>query len=105
MKAIQLLAMFTAGRLVCAASCVAVLCACRVVDSSGEKVKRGKFATTFFREYLKTRPEWNGKDLAACGGSQGGLQASWAAALVKGVSEVRLEVPWCCDLGGREVCR
>ncbi|MBQ5530947.1 MAG: acetylxylan esterase, partial [Kiritimatiellae bacterium] len=34
-----------------------------------------------------------------------GLQASWAAALVKGVSEVRLEVPWCCDLGGREVGR
>ena len=62
-------------------------------------------ATTFMREYVKTLPAWNGRDLIVQGGSQGGLQASWAAALVKGVSEVRLEVPWCCDLGGREVGR
>ena len=62
-------------------------------------------ATTFMREYVKTLPAWNGKDLIVQGGSQGGLQASWAAALVKGVSEVRLEVPWCCDLGGRETGR
>ena len=35
MKAIQLLAMFTAGRLVCAASCAAVLCACRLSAFGG----------------------------------------------------------------------
>ena len=62
-------------------------------------------ATAFLREYVKTLPEWNGKDLISQGGSQGGLQACWAAALVQGVSKVRLEVPWCCDLGGTSVGR
>ena len=59
-------------------------------------------ATTFLREFAKTRPEWNGK-LIAKGGSQGGLQASWAASLVPGVTQVVLSAPWCCDLGGTTV--
>ncbi len=29
-------------------------------------------------DYLKTRPEWNGRDIEASGGSQGGLQTMWA---------------------------
>ena len=56
-------------------------------------------------EYLKSRPEWNGKDLTVTGGSQGGLQSVWAAALVPGVSEARVSIPWNCDIGGTEVGR
>ena len=51
-------------------------------------------------QYLKTLEAWNGKDLHAQGGSQGGLQAIWAAALDSDVSLVTAEIPWCCDIGG-----
>ena len=61
---------------------------------------RALSATTFLREYVKMLPAWNGRDLIVTGGSQGGLQACWAGAFVPGVTEVRIHVPWCCDLGG-----
>ena len=51
-------------------------------------------------EYLKTRPEWNGKDLIASGGSQGGLQTMWAAALEPSVTVAEPSITWCCDLAG-----
>lgn len=51
-------------------------------------------------QYVKTRPEWNGRDLVAVGGSQGGLQTIWAASLDADVMEARSEIPWCCDLAG-----
>ena len=58
-------------------------------------------------EYFKTLPEWNGRDVEASGGSQGGLQTLWAAGLVDGITAARATVPWCCDLGaeaaGRDV--
>lgn len=66
---------------------------------------RAVSATTFMLEFAKSRPEWDGKTLVTTGGSQGGLQATWAAAFVKGVSELRIHVPWCCDLGGTEAGR
>ena len=50
-------------------------------------------------DYLKTRPEWNGKDLEAEGGSQGGLQTMWAASLVEGLSAARPSITWGCDIG------
>ena len=50
-------------------------------------------------EFLKTLPEWNGKDLVVEGGSQGGLQTCWAAGLDPDVSLARPGVPWCCDMG------
>ena len=53
-------------------------------------------------EYMKTRPEWNGKDLIAEGGSQGGLQTSWAAGLDPDVTLARPSIVWCCDLGATE---
>ena len=53
-------------------------------------------------EYLKSRPEWNGKDLIVTGGSQGSLQAMWGAALVPGVTEAKISIPWLCDVGGTE---
>ena len=51
-------------------------------------------------EYLKTRPEWNGRDLVVAGGSQGSLQAMWCAAFVPGVTEAQIFIPWLCDVGG-----
>ena len=53
-------------------------------------------------EYLKTLPEWDGKNLTAQGVSQGGLQTIWAAALDQDVTIAKPSVPWCCDLAGTE---
>ena len=53
-------------------------------------------------EYVKSRPEWNGRDLTVTGGSQGSLQAIWGAALVPGVTAAKIYIPWCCDIGGTE---
>lgn len=53
-------------------------------------------------EYLKSRPEWNGKDLTAQGGSQGGLQTMWAAALDPDVTVAKPSITWCCDLAGTQ---
>ena len=50
--------------------------------------------------YLKNRPEWDGKNLEACGTSQGGLQTVWVTALDPAVSRAWVQVPWCCDLAG-----
>lgn len=64
--------------------------------------------TTYFRnmmirnlvalKYVKTLPEWNGKELIAVGGSQGGLQAITVAAHDKDVTGVIVAKPWLCDL-------
>ena len=51
-------------------------------------------------EYLKSRPEWDGKNLIAFGGSQGGLQTMWAAALDQDVTIASPSITWCCDLAG-----
>ena len=50
-------------------------------------------------EFMKTRGEWNGKDLIVEGGSQGGLQTSWAAGLDKDVTLARPFITWGCNLG------
>ena len=49
-------------------------------------------------QYLKTLPEWNGKDLRARGGSQGGLQTIWAAGCGEGVTQADSGITWCCDM-------
>ncbi|MDR0932274.1 MAG: acetylxylan esterase [Victivallales bacterium] len=51
-------------------------------------------------EFLKVLPQWNGKDLIVNGGSQGGLQTIWAAALDPDVTYATPAIPWCCDLNG-----
>jgi cephalosporin-C deacetylase-like acetyl esterase len=56
-------------------------------------------------EYLKSLPGWNGKDLYASGGSQGGLQTIWAAGLDPQVTKAESSVTWCCDMGGTELGR
>ena len=50
-------------------------------------------------DYLKSLPEWDGKNLIAEGGSQGGLQTMWAAGLVDGLSEAKPGITWGCDIG------
>lgn len=49
-------------------------------------------------QYLKTVEGWNGKDLIASGGSQGGLQTIWAAGCGEGVTRAESGVTWCCDM-------
>jgi len=56
-------------------------------------------------EFIKSRPEWDGKTLIASGGSQGGLQAVTAAALDHDVTQCNAYKPWCCDLGGMNLGR
>ena len=51
-------------------------------------------------EYLKSCPEWDGRNITASGNSQGGLQTMWAAALDKDVTIALPAVTWCCDLAG-----
>ncbi|MBR2345729.1 MAG: acetylxylan esterase [Lentisphaeria bacterium] len=53
-------------------------------------------------EYLKSRPEWDGRSLRASGGSQGGLQTMWAAALDQDVNVAYPSITWCCDLAGMD---
>ncbi len=51
-------------------------------------------------DYLKTLPEWNGKDLIASGPSFGGCQTIVAAALCKEVNLALAGGPACCDHHG-----
>ncbi|WFB35157.1 acetylxylan esterase [Kiritimatiellota bacterium B12222] len=56
-------------------------------------------------EFVKSLPEWNGRDLESNGGSQGGLQGLWGAGIDPDVTSCNNWSPWCCDLGGVEVGR
>lgn len=49
-------------------------------------------------QFLKTVEGWNGKELVASGGSQGGLQTIWAAGCGEGVTRAESGITWCCDL-------
>jgi len=49
-------------------------------------------------QYLKTVKGWNGSDLIASGGSQGGLQTIWAAACGEGVTRAESGITWNCDM-------
>ncbi len=51
-------------------------------------------------QYVKSRPEWNGKDLQSNGGSQGGLQGLWGAGLDGDVTSCEIWSPWSCDFAG-----
>jgi len=62
------------------------------------RVKRGL-------QYLKTLDGWNGKDLIASGGSQGGLQTIWAAGCGEGVTRAESGITWCCDMFNNNVRR
>lgn len=51
-------------------------------------------------QFLKSLPQWNGKDLTVSGGSQGGLQTVWAAALDPDVTGANSSITWCSDFAG-----
>ncbi|MBS1368654.1 MAG: acetylxylan esterase [Lentisphaeria bacterium] len=51
-------------------------------------------------EYVKSLPEWDGKNLRVEGHSQGGMQTGFAAGLDGDVTEAVLNQPWMCDIGG-----
>lgn len=50
-------------------------------------------------QYVKSLPEWNGKDLKASGGSQGGMQSLAATGLDPDVTSCYAWSPWNCDFG------
>ncbi len=55
--------------------------------------------------YMMTRPEWDGQTLIARGGSQGGVQAMQAAALVPEVTLIDIFIPWLCDIHAASIGR
>ena len=56
-------------------------------------------------QWLKSLPEWDGRNLRVGGGSMGGLQSVWAAGLDPDVTFAKPVVPWCCDMGGRDTLK
>jgi len=56
-------------------------------------------------QYVKSRPEWNGRELQSNGGSQGGLQGLWGAGLDPDVTSSDIWSPWSCDFGGSTLGR
>ena len=73
-------------------------------------INSGKRETVYFKymflrvlralEYLKSMPEWNGKDLIVTGSSQGGAQTLFAAAMDKDVTLAVAMVPAMVDFAG-----
>jgi len=51
-------------------------------------------------DFIKSRPEWNGKELVARGGSLGGIQTIAAAALDRDVTVAVASVPASCEYNG-----
>lgn len=52
-------------------------------------------------EWAKTLKNWDGRNLRVWGGSQGGMQSLWVAALVDGITELEPIVPWGADIIGK----
>ena len=70
-----------------------------IQSSNPEKIPFNAMALRVIRalEYLKSRPEWDGKTLIVHGGSQGGWQALVAAGLDHDVSFAMIEAPANCN--------
>ena len=56
-------------------------------------------------KFLKSQPLWNGKDLISVGGSLGGAQSAWAAALDPDVTLAIINFPCFCEFDGAAVGR
>jgi len=56
-------------------------------------------------KFMTTLDRWNGADLIAYGGSQGGMQAMNAASYVNECSYCDVFVPWMCDTAAQNVGR
>ncbi len=55
-----------------------------------------------YLQWIKTLPEWDGKELVVGGGSQGDWQALHAASKVPGVTRIAANGSWGCDWTGQE---
>lgn len=51
-------------------------------------------------DYAKTLPQWNGKDITVYGGSMGGFQSIFVAALDPDVTLCKPYIPWLSDIWG-----
>lgn len=73
-----------------------------VRSADPEKIPFNSMALRVVRalEYLKSRPEWDGKTLIVHGGSQGGWQSLVAAGLDHDVTYAQIEAPANCNLLG-----
>ena len=49
-------------------------------------------------KYIKSLPQWDGKNITACGGSQAALQATTLAAHDKDITFLEIYIPWFCNL-------
>ncbi|MBO4620246.1 MAG: acetylxylan esterase [Victivallales bacterium] len=76
-------------------------------NSNPEKAYFNGMALRVMRalQFVKSLPEWNGRELEVRGGSQGGLQTIWAAALDHDVTLAVADKPWCCNLAGKSCGR
>lgn len=74
-------------------------------NSDPEKAYFNGMALRLMRslEFVKTLPQWDGKNLIVSGGSQGGLQAIWAAALDHDVTKCDSSITWCSNLAGNAI--
>ncbi len=55
-----------------------------------------------YLQWIKTLPEWDGKELVLSGGSQGDWQCYHAAAHVPGVTRINANGSWGCDWTGQK---
>ena len=68
------------------------------------------YSDMFFRvmselKFLKSRPEWNGKTLVVYGGSLGGIQSAFAAAIEPAATMAVVSVPSSCECNAHEAGR
>lgn len=56
-------------------------------------------------KFLKSQPLWDGRNLVSVGGSLGGAQSTWAAALDPDVTLAVINVPCFCEFDGAAVGR
>ena len=68
------------------------------------------YSDMFFRvlrelQFIKSRPEWDGKNLISHGGSLGGIQSTFASAIDKDVSLSVIGVPAFCECNAFEAGR
>lgn len=56
-------------------------------------------------DYLKSRPDWDGKTIIVMGGSQGGMQSLVTAGLCEDITAALADVPAGCDMLGPTVGR
>ena len=79
------------------------------VRNLGDREK-WEYSDVFFRvirelQFLKSRPEWDGKTLISYGGSLGGILSAFASAIDKDVTLAIISVPSFCECNGYEAGR